>query len=87
MTMMMAPSKAVLAGRVDIGEQSNGELSDGAHIGDVASAAIEHESPAAVVESPAVINEAPAAIGETPAAIGEARADDRRGDSVDGAVS
>ena len=41
MTMMMAPSKAVLAGRVDVGEVSNGEVHDGAHIGDVASAAID----------------------------------------------
>src|SRR5450755_2521494 len=45
MTMMMAPSKAVLAGRVDVGEISNGEVREGAHMGDVASAAI--ESPAA----------------------------------------
>ena len=41
MTMMMAPSKAVLAGRVDVGEVSNGEVRDGAHMGDVASAAID----------------------------------------------
>lgn len=41
MTMMMAPSKAVLAGRVDVGEVSNGEVREGAHMGDVASAAIE----------------------------------------------
>jgi translation initiation factor IF-3 len=45
MTMMMAPSKAVLAGRIDVGEVSNGEVREGAHMGDVASAAI--ESPAA----------------------------------------
>ncbi len=38
MTMMMAPSKAVLAGRVDVGEVSNGEVREGAHMGDVASA-------------------------------------------------
>jgi translation initiation factor IF-3 len=44
MTMMMAPSKAVLAGRVDVGEVSNGEVREGAHMGDVASAAI--DSPA-----------------------------------------
>jgi translation initiation factor IF-3 len=42
MTMMMAPSKAVLAGRVEVGESSNGEVREGAHVGDVASAAIEH---------------------------------------------
>jgi translation initiation factor IF-3 len=41
MTMMMAPSKAVLAGRIDVGEVSNGEVREGAHVGDVASAAIE----------------------------------------------
>jgi translation initiation factor IF-3 len=50
MTMMMAPSKAVLAGRVDLGAASNGEVSDIAHIGDVASAAI--ELPAPVPEEP-----------------------------------
>ena len=41
MTMMMAPSKAVLAGRADVGEVSDGEVRDGAHMGDVAAAAIE----------------------------------------------
>jgi translation initiation factor IF-3 len=44
MTMMMAPSKAVLAGRVDVAESSDGEARPGAHVGDVASAAI--DSPA-----------------------------------------
>jgi translation initiation factor IF-3 len=41
MTMMMAPSKAVLAGRVDVADTSDGEVRTGAHVGDVASAAIE----------------------------------------------
>jgi translation initiation factor IF-3 len=41
MTMMMAPSKAVLAGRVDIAELADAEARDGAHVGDVASMAIE----------------------------------------------
>jgi translation initiation factor IF-3 len=41
MTMMMAPSRAVLAGRTDLSEVSGGEAADGAHVGDVASAAIE----------------------------------------------
>jgi translation initiation factor IF-3 len=41
MTMMMAPSKAVLAGRVATGEGADGEIRAGAHVGDVASAAIE----------------------------------------------
>jgi translation initiation factor IF-3 len=40
MTMMMAPSKAVLAGRADAGGTSDGGSADGAHVGDVASAAI-----------------------------------------------
>jgi translation initiation factor IF-3 len=44
MTMMMAPSKAVLAGRTDVGEVAGGERSEGTHVGDVASTAI--ESPA-----------------------------------------
>jgi translation initiation factor IF-3 len=46
MTMMMAPSKAVLAGRTSVGELSNGESPDGAHAGDATSAAIESRSPA-----------------------------------------
>ena len=41
MTMMMAPSKAVLAGRTSVGETANGDVPEGAHIGDVASSAIE----------------------------------------------
>jgi translation initiation factor IF-3 len=55
MTMMMAPSKAVLAGRVDVGEISNGEVDNGTHIGDVASAAIESPlsgGPSGGVEAP-----------------------------------
>ncbi len=50
MTMMMAPSKAVLAGRVDIEAPQNGEVAEGAHMGDVASAAI--DSPAQGREAP-----------------------------------
>jgi translation initiation factor IF-3 len=49
MTMMMAPSKAVLAGRVDVGEISNGEVHNGAHMGDVASTAIDSPLPHAAV--------------------------------------
>ncbi|HEX4187281.1 MAG TPA: translation initiation factor IF-3 [Solirubrobacteraceae bacterium] len=41
MTMMMAPSKAVLAGRIDSAETSDGEARPGHHVGDVASAAID----------------------------------------------
>jgi translation initiation factor IF-3 len=63
MTMMMAPSKAVLAGRTDVGEGApEEETRTGAHVGDVASAAI--ESPAhnnGVVD--AVMDEPPAEEG------------------------
>jgi translation initiation factor IF-3 len=45
MTMMMAPSKAVLAGRADVAEVANGDAPNGAHVGDVASMAI--DAPAA----------------------------------------
>ena len=37
MTMMMAPSKAVLAGKADVGEAADGVFAEGAHVGDVAS--------------------------------------------------
>jgi translation initiation factor IF-3 len=74
MTMMMAPSKAVLAGRVEVGEPTG----ESAHDGDVASAALESagaraaeaeaasepQEPAAPAEAPA---EQPAAPAETPA--------------------
>ncbi len=55
MTMMMAPSKAVLAGRLDVdaGESPNGQVPDSAHVGDVASAAIELPAPAREQASPA----------------------------------
>jgi translation initiation factor IF-3 len=46
MTMMMAPSKAVLAGRVDVAEAPDGDVRPGAHVGDVASAAIDSPAPA-----------------------------------------
>jgi translation initiation factor IF-3 len=65
MTMMMAPSKAVLAGKADATEASTDQSSDGAHVGDVASSAI--ESPRAV-EPPASNGEV--APGED--AVGEA---------------
>jgi translation initiation factor IF-3 len=74
MTMMMAPSKAVLAGRIDVGESAG----ESAHDGDVASAALESagaraaeadaasepQEPVAQAETPA---EAPSAPAETPA--------------------
>jgi translation initiation factor IF-3 len=69
MTMMMAPSKAVLAGRAEVGEAANGEAPNGAHVGDVAAVAI--ESPAPVIE-PA---ESEASAEDEPAADGAASED------------
>jgi translation initiation factor IF-3 len=56
MTMMMAPSKAVLAGRVEAHELAGDGTAEGAHVGDVASSAIESPpsaTPAAEQPSPA----------------------------------
>ncbi len=64
MTMMMAPSKAVLAGKADAGEAADRVLPEGAHIGDVASAAI--GSPLVSEPPPAA---EPALDAEPPAAI------------------
>ncbi len=62
MTMMMAPSKAVLAGKADAGEAGAATSPDGAHVGDVASTAIDSpkasEAPAQA-ESPAESASAP----------------------------
>jgi translation initiation factor IF-3 len=52
MTMMMAPSKAVLAGKADTGELGAVEAPDGAHVGDVASSAI--DAPRAVEPAPEI---------------------------------
>ena len=87
MTMMMAPSKAVLAGRVDVGEISNGEVRDGAHMGDVASAAIDSPAvmpPAAAAEEVAAVDEDGS---EALAAAPEAPAEDAASGSADAAVS
>jgi len=86
MTMMMAPSKAVLAGRAEVGEAANGEAPNGAHVGDVASVAI--ESPAPVIEPPeseASAEDAPATdgAGSDAAAAAEPAADEAA--SEDGA--
>ena len=44
MTMMMAPSKAVLAGRVGVGESAGEVATEVSHDGDVASAALESDT-------------------------------------------
>jgi len=84
MTMMMAPSKAVLAGRIDVGEVSNGEVREGAHMGDVASAAI--DSPTVVPAVAAAEQDAGAgddAAVDTDAAVD---ADAANGAAADGAA-
>ena len=62
MTMLMTPSKAVLAGRTDIGEIDAGPAREGAHVGDVAATAIDSPSTAAgdgsVDEAAASVDEA-----------------------------
>ena len=69
MTMMMAPSKAVLAGRVGAGESGGEAHTELAHDGDVASAALESDTrrapdagaqPDATAASPAADGGAPA---------------------------
>jgi len=66
MTMMMAPSKAVLAGKANAAVASDEVFPDGPHVGDVASEALESplEAGTAAVPEPAL--EAPAAAPETP---------------------
>ena len=85
MTMMMAPSKAVLAGRIDVGETPNGEVREGAHMGDVASAAI--DSPSAPPPLADAEMEAPADEQEAAAVLAEAPPEDGASSSADTAVS
>ncbi len=62
MTMMMAPSKAVLAGRLAEPDAAAGEQHDGHHVGDVAAMAIESPAPLA----PAPESNGPAAAEARP---------------------
>ncbi|HYM54314.1 MAG TPA: translation initiation factor IF-3, partial [Solirubrobacteraceae bacterium] len=71
MTMMMAPSKAVLAGRVGAPDVAGDGAGAGAHVGDVASAAI--ESPA-VAGEPAEVE--PRAAGDGQPVMAESSAED-----------
>ncbi len=73
MTMMMAPSKAVLAGRADEIEPSDGVALDGAHVGDVASAAIESPVSAEEASSDDGVS---GALAESPVSTEEASSDD-----------
>jgi len=88
MTMMMAPSKAVLAGRIDVGETPNGEVREGAHMGDVASAAIDSPSaPPPVADAAEDPPDAPADEQESAAVLAQAPPEDGAGSSADTAVS
>jgi translation initiation factor IF-3 len=62
MTMMMAPSKAVLAGKADAGPAADEVFPDGGHVGDVASEAL--ASPLEAGDDEA--SEAAAAASDTP---------------------
>jgi translation initiation factor IF-3 len=87
MTMMMAPSKAVLAGRAEVGEAADGQAPNGAHVGDVAAVAIESPAvsePPAPSESPVESDspaETDAATGGEPAADGGVPDDDPAADA------
>jgi translation initiation factor IF-3 len=89
MTMMMAPSKAVLAGKADAAEAAGDEHPEGAHVGDVASSAI--DSPR--TPEPAASNgdvapsEAPAEVPQEPAESAEPASEDPADASADPAVS
>ena len=91
MTMMMAPSKAVLAGRVDVGEVSNGEVREGAHMGDVASAAIDSPAvmpPVAAAEEDGDAEQEDGGAEQDGAGVlAEAPAEDAASGSADAAVS
>jgi translation initiation factor IF-3 len=95
MTMMMAPSKAVLAGRADLAEvAASDEAPNGAHVGDVAAVAIEappaSESPAtdAAEDEPAADDGAASEDGAPSGAAQElsAEADSPAGDGADPAA-
>jgi translation initiation factor IF-3 len=96
MTMMMAPSKAVLAGRIDVGEVSNGEVREAHHMGDVASAAIDSPAVGPVVaadeedagaEDDAGVDVEAAADGDAAAVLAELPPEDGEASSADTAVS
>jgi translation initiation factor IF-3 len=69
MTMLLTPSKAVLAGRADVGESDNAPAPEGGHVGDVAASAIESPAPAA---APAADNGAEAGGEQAPASAAQA---------------
>ncbi len=64
MTMMMAPSKAVLAGKADAAPAANEVFPDGAHAGDVASEALESPLEAGKSAAPEPAAQAPASAAE-----------------------
>jgi translation initiation factor IF-3 len=90
MTMMMAPSKAVLAGKADAGEAVTAETSDGAHVGDVASTAIDSpraSEPAAPAEPVAPPTEVASAPGDGSPDAGEVAPQDASAEPASAAES
>jgi translation initiation factor IF-3 len=78
MTMMMAPSKAVLAGKADVAEVADEVFADGGHVGDVASEALssplEEEGTSAAEETAPETQESAAVVadGDAPEAAASA---------------
>jgi translation initiation factor IF-3 len=66
MTMMMAPSKAVLAGKADVADASDEVFADGGHVGDVASEALRSPLESAPQEDPAAAAEPAEATASAP---------------------
>jgi len=89
MTMMMAPSKAVLAGKAGVTEASTDQSADGAHVGDVASSAIESPRPVEPAASNGEVARSEDAVGEAeePAPSAEPSPGDAAEASADTTVS
>ena len=87
MTMMMAPSKAVLAGKADAGEAADEVFTEG-EVGDVASTALQSplgaEEPASA--APATADQSAAPVTETPDADADGAADSPAGETADAAA-
>jgi translation initiation factor IF-3 len=77
MTMLLTPSKAVLAGRTDVAGLDSAQGHDGAHVGDVASESIGSPTGAAEVSS----------AEDGPRAMTESRSENGKGESAGTAVS
>jgi hypothetical protein len=86
MTMMMAPSKAVLAGRLDADRGADAAGVDGGPAGQAPAISPAAPNGGASSEQPPASNERPSASGEQPPASGEAVSVDGSGPSASTAV-